>query len=40
VGNTFVQVITDVIVDMDAAAVKVFLPAGSEYFVSFSGIRA
>jgi hypothetical protein len=39
VGNTFVQVITDVIVDMDTASVKVFLPVG-QYFVSFSGIRA
>jgi hypothetical protein len=39
VGNTFVQVITDVIVDMDTAAIKVFLPVG-QYFVSFSGIRA
>ena len=39
VGNTFVQVITDVIVDMDSAAIKVFLPNG-EYFVTFSGIRA
>lgn len=39
VGNTFVQVITDVIVDLDTASVKVFLPVG-QYFVSFSGIRA
>jgi hypothetical protein len=39
VGNTFVQVITDVIIDLDTASIKVFLPVGS-YFVSFSGFRA
>lgn len=39
VGNTFVQVITDVIVDMDNSDIKVFLPTG-DFFVSVSGFRA
>ena len=39
VGNRFTQVITDVVVDMDLASIRVFLPTG-QYFVSFSGYRA
>lgn len=39
VGNRFTQVITDVVVDMDLAAIRVFLPTG-DYFVTFSGYRA
>jgi hypothetical protein len=39
VGNTLVQVITDVIVDLNLGTVNVYLPTG-DYFISFSGIRA
>ena len=39
VGNRFTQVITDVVVDLDLAAIRVFLPAG-DYFVTLSGYRA
>lgn len=39
VGNRLNQVITDVIVDIDLASIRVFLPTG-DYFVTFSGYRA
>ena len=39
VGDRLTQVLTDVIVDVSTAVIKVYLPTGN-YFVTFSGIRA
>ncbi len=39
VGDRFIQVITDVVVDTNLGVIRVFLPTG-DYFVTFSGYRA